>query len=545
MAEKLSREAFARKEIGNTKVSKGMSLIISGIFLFTIFLVPFIQHGILQKGQGPAVTVEKGGAHVGIFQLIKAVNVSVLKAIHDLESELEEESFLRAFFLPPLQSFFYNVLGEGNEKVVAGKEGWLFYRPGVDSVTGAPFLDKEYQQMRLEGHEQWESPVQPDPVKAISQFKKQLAVRGIDLLVVPVPVKPSIQPEKLTNGPFTFAPSNRDWQQFLKRMDEEGVAVVDLTGLLRSYSKENGSAFLTTDTHWLPGAMDQVARFLADKIRVRFPDMTEQEEFLLLQQSMSAEGDIAKMLVTDSGREQFFESVNVEQVVNANNELWQPVNSSEILLLGDSFTNIYSSPSLGWGQSAGFAEKLSYHLQQSVDLLARNDSGAFVTREMLATELARGRDRLAGKKLVVWEFAARELSVGDWKMIDLILGSPGESSFLMVDAGESMVVEATVASLSKSPKPGSVPYRDNIITLHLVDIKGEDGFMENDQALVYALGMKDNALTEMANLRPGDNVRVRLSSWDDVEGEYGSYRRSPLDDEMMELELPTWGVLQQ
>jgi hypothetical protein len=36
---------------------------------------------------------------------------------------------------------------------------------------------------------------------------------------------------------------------------------------------------------------------------------------------------------------------------------------------------------------------------------------------------------------------------------------------------------------------------------------------------------------------------MSLSAWEEVEGEYGSYRRSPLDDEMMELELPNWGTL--
>ena len=35
------------------------------------------------------------------------------------------------------------------------------------------------------------------------------------------------------------------------------------------------------------------------------------------------------------------------------------------------------------------------------------------------TELARGRDRLAGKRLVVWEFAVRELATGNWDFLPL------------------------------------------------------------------------------------------------------------------------------
>ena len=54
-----------------------------------------------------------------------------------------------------------------------------------------------------------------------------------------------------------------------------------------------------------------------------------------------------------------------------------------------------------------------------MDALRRNDAGAYATREMLAREIAGGCDRLAGKKVVIWQFAARELAQGDWKLIDL------------------------------------------------------------------------------------------------------------------------------
>ncbi len=193
--------------------------------------------------------------------------------------------------------------------------------------------------------------------------------------------------------------------------------------------------------------------------------------------------------------------------------------------------------------SAGFAEHLSYHLSTPVDLIAQNDSGAYVTREALSQELARGRDRLDGKKLVIWEFAERELSLGNWKMIDLTLGTAQESSFFAAELGQTIQLQATIGAISRSPRPGSVPYRDNVLTLHLADLKGKDVNIEADQALVYGLGMKDNVLTDLANLRPGDQVSMTLTAWDEVEGEYGSFRRSPLDDEMMELELPSWGVI--
>ena len=68
-------------------------------------------------------------------------------------------------------------LGAGNEQAYVGKDGWLFYRPGFDHVTGPPFLDEK----RLERTSKNSAMRQPDPVKAILDFKEQLAERGIKL----------------------------------------------------------------------------------------------------------------------------------------------------------------------------------------------------------------------------------------------------------------------------------------------------------------------------------------------------------------------------
>jgi alginate O-acetyltransferase complex protein AlgJ len=69
---------------------------------------------------------------------------------------------------------------------------------------------------------------------------------------------------------------------------------------------------------------------------------------------------------------------------------------------------------MGWGESAGFVEQLSYVLARPVDRIVQNDDAAFATRGMLARA---GAERLAGKRVVIWQFAARELAFGDWKII--------------------------------------------------------------------------------------------------------------------------------
>ena len=126
----------------------------------------------------------------------------------------------------------------------------------------------------------------------------------------------------------------------------------------------------------------------------------------------------------------------------------------------------------------------------------------------------------------------------------MVLKHPAESSFFVADLGERVQVRGLVSSVSISPRPGSVPYIDNIITLHLVDFsRTDDSNNELQQALIYGWGMRGNKLTELAAVRPGDIITLNLSSWEDVEGKYGGFRRTSLADQMLELELPNWGEL--
>ena len=59
---------------------------------------------------------------------------------------------------------------------------------------------------------------------------------------------------------------------------------------------------------------------------------------------------------------------------------------------------------------------------------------------------------------------------------------------------------------------------------------------------MYGWGMRDNSLSTLAAVRPGDSLSLQLSSWEEVEPKYGGYRRTALEDEMLELELPNWGT---
>jgi alginate O-acetyltransferase complex protein AlgJ len=305
---------------------------------------------------------------------------------------------------------------------------------------------------------------------------------------------------------------------------------------------KNTPLYLETDTHWRPETMEIAAERLADFLQLPPPAASTSPS--IVEKEIVARGDIAAMLKLTAA-ERFFpaQKVTIRQVVTGNG-LWRPSKEADVLLLGDSFSNIFSFEAMGWGESAGFAEHLSFALRRPIDCILRNSDASFATREILSNELARGRDRLAGKKLVIWEFAARELSFGNWKLLDLKLGEAKPSRFLTLKPGEQIEVNGTVETISPVPRPGTVPYKDHIEALHLIDVVGAnspDASAAHAQAVIYLWSMRDNVWTSAARLRPGDRIKLRLRPWPDVSAQYEKFNRTELDDSALQLEEPVWG----
>ncbi len=346
--------------------------------------------------------------------------------IKTAEKALETDSVVSQWLLPPVQSVLTGKLRVGNEQVYLGRSGWLFYRPDVEYVTGPPFLAPA--QLKHRAHA---ARIQPDPVKAIVQFRDQLAARGIDLVVMPVPVKPSIEGEMLSDRAPRAAPlQNASFVEFQTRLTSAGVRLFDPAPLLMKAGATAAHRYLERDTHWRPETMALVAEQLAKWCGDTLVAAEQGDKSVALPpEEITGVGDLTRMLKLPAGQQIFLPQKVTIQQVTAGNSRWRPSPDADVLVLGDSFANIFSLEALGWGESAGFVEHLSVALGgRPLDCILRNSDGAFATREMLARELARGRDRLAGKKLVIWEFAARELAFGDWRLMDLRLGevSAGE-----------------------------------------------------------------------------------------------------------------------
>jgi hypothetical protein len=432
---KLSREDIAQIEVGHTTVQPATARALVVVFLILITipaLADLIVNGWRQTGDAsgwstlaglPArarsTFAEDNGA--GLRKRIVAANRVVLEGLHNFEDDLADESPIFAVVRPPAQSMLSGRLGVGNERVYQGRDGWLFYRPDVDFVVGAGFLDAAGMRRRVESDRDRIDQLQPDPRLALVDFKRQLERRGITLVVVPTPVKPAMHPEKLASRrTWTIPVQNPSYGAFLEELRRNNIKVFDVADAL---ARDSGGStgYLATDTHWRPEAMERAAALLGRFIReeVSLADAPS-EQYQIETREITNVGDVATMLDLPEGhRLNRPESVTIHRVLDADGQPWRPSRSADVLVLGDSFSNIYSLASLGWGDSAGLVEHLARVLDRPVDRIVQNDDAAYATRERLRQDMASGSDRLRDKRVVVLQFAARELAAGDWKRIEL------------------------------------------------------------------------------------------------------------------------------
>jgi hypothetical protein len=545
---KSSREEEAERALTSTSLATGACTLIVTLFLLTISLVPVVQ----------LVTGLRGGNLVPLPDLFRALpnwaNVSgarslvqfwnLLPSAEELKSAeeaMENQSVVSRWLRSRIQGVLTGFLHAGTEQVYPGRNGWLFYRPDVDYVTGPPFLDLAQLSRRAR-----ERGIQPDPIRAIVDFRNQLALRGIDLIIMPVPSKATIDGEMLASyarGDESL--QNASFADFKLRLEKEGVRVFDPAPLLmeRKAAVADMPLYLQTDTHWRPETMEFVARRLASLIGSAAPP--GRSGCRIREGEITGCGDLLTMLSLPQEQTLYGpQKITIEQVLGGNMQ-WRANKAGQVLLLGDSFCNIYSLGAMGWGESAGFAEHLSYAMAgQPLDCIVRNSDAAFATREILSRELAHGRDRLSGKKLVVWEFAVRELMFGNWKLLDMKIGESQVSHFLTLQPGEQAVVTGTVEAVSPVPLPGTVPYKDHILTVQIVDITGpQERNAESLQAVVCLQSMRENVWTPAARLRPGDRITVNLRAWVDVSAQYEKINRSDINDTVLQLEEPVWGEL--
>jgi lysophospholipase L1-like esterase len=329
--------------------------------------------------------------------------------LRSFERSLEDANWAAKATRSWVQFAHFKWFKEGGEKTVIGRDGWYFYKPGLNYMIARPPEGKAL--------------TTNDPVAAIIDFRDQLAARGIHLIVMPAPNKESVYPDKLTPRADSLraiqAPRTKE---VLAKLKAANVDVFDLFEEFRSARQTNASAFesalyLQQDTHWSPAgvslAAKAVARHLKELGRIQQGNTVYNERPAPVQRL----GDILRMMQAPQIERSIApETVSAMQVIRAEtNEPYIDEPNSDILILGDSFMRIYQTDQ---PRSAGFISHLARELNQPVLSLVNDGGGSTLVRQELAD---RAIAFLKNKKVVLWEFVERDIALGiqGWKLIAL------------------------------------------------------------------------------------------------------------------------------
>lgn len=414
-----SHDEDLRRGILRTDVTRPVAALLVGAFVLVIAAIPI----------GQAIRDKVTGDDSVLLDLFR--HKPSKENIKQFEDDLNKASTPREWVRPQVQALITRWGGYGNVKAVLGTPGWLYYAPGVTAVSGPGFLTPAILASRSKAALDEGTPLTPDPRPAILDFAAFLRGRGITLVVFPVPDKASLQAIELTGRGRDAAgvpAQNPDQARLAAALREAGVLVFDPTP--PALVAGEPPRFLRQDTHWRPEWMEQVAGELAGFLSAHGLAAGPARTWRGVARTVSRVGDVTDMLALPDGQTLYApESAIIHEVHetrDGQDKLFESSDTAPVLLMGDSFTNVFSLEPMGWGEGAGLGAQLARALGRDVDVLSQNDSGAFATRQLLWNALSGGEDRLAGKRVVIWEFASRELAVGDWKPLDWTRARAGQ-----------------------------------------------------------------------------------------------------------------------
>lgn len=280
-------------------------------------------------------------------------------------------------------------------KALAGNDGFLFYRNGLEYVSGG---DLEKQRKGK------------NPLPIIVEFKKELDQLGVDFLFVPVPDKLEVYPEKL-DADFKRLDGvvvNPAFRKFLASLCREGIEVVDLLPSLlaaKAPPAKGELLFQHQDTHWTDRGLRLAADLIGARIK-KYPWYAElakhAQTFGQRETTFSRFGDLQSRLPDAEQGKYTPETLIAHQVLRADKQPYEDDPDSPIVLLGDSFTGVYE---LTDAEHAGVSAHIARNVSYPLDLVMSYGGGPNVRQKLLR----RGREALGEKKLVIWMMTARDL----------------------------------------------------------------------------------------------------------------------------------------
>ncbi len=245
-----------------------------------------------------------------------------------------------------------------------------------------------------------------NPLPRMIELKQHLDSLGIQLLVVPVPVKEEIYADRMVPGTAADLCVATSGREFIKEMLNAGIDVLDLYPALMSAKSGDEAphfSYQRYDTHWaLPGmlaAMEQLAARVTQYSW--YAESGAQPGGLTMQETSTLrEGDLVAHL-PDAEKSKYAADTLAAMKIFKGSEPYKGGKNAPILLMGDSFTGVFESVDQ---KSGGPGSLLAYATGLDVQVLTSWGGGPGVRSRMMKM-----KKDMQSKRLVIYMMTARDL----------------------------------------------------------------------------------------------------------------------------------------
>ncbi len=312
------------------------------------------------------------------------------------------------------EAAFYAECGKLGEAggTIEGRDGWLF--------SAAELL----QVSRISNT--------AAATASIADYAQQLRSRGIDLIVIPVPPKALVYPDKISRSAKVPMKSRRParldsvLKAAMDDLEARKIKVVDLMPELITHREEkSGTAFTRTGNAWSPCGVQVAVKEIAAAVkdskaggRGSVTGITSEPVTITY----------AGNLLIGAGGKQKPENFNTVKIGRVSGDKVRSLafntSGGSLLLMGggDIFAwRETNNPPGSNGAFCSLAEQLAAELQMIPDVLANSGDGRNWPRLRILRERTSGRGMLDGTRTVVWIIPALDLILPNWQRLPLEL----------------------------------------------------------------------------------------------------------------------------
>lgn len=295
---------------------------------------------------------------------------------------------------------------------ITGREGWLF-------------AASELKAIGREGST-------TSAVDAIADYAAALNGKGIELILVPVPPKAFVYPDKISKNVKVPIRSKRmprldsQMQAAMEALEAKNVSVVDLLPvLIASREMKTSTAFPRTSSTWAPAGVEAAAKEIAEAVKKSKAGS----------QAGSSSGIVAQpgVITFKGGLANGIENIQSESLpcVTVGRITGDKQKSLGFETSGGSLLMIGATDMLAWrennnpaGSRAAFAslvEQLAAELQLIPDVISGGADAKNSARLRILRDCTNDQGALDSTKTVVWVVPALDLYSPSWARVPLQL----------------------------------------------------------------------------------------------------------------------------